>query len=159
MTKPAQCGSSHIVCRALVHKNQSGGKAPQRQGKRWASGHHARPPTLEVRSMDLAVFFIVSRLHVARDPSLKGRERREREWRWAGERRGREGVEEEERRGEEEITGGRGGEMWLSGRTLASHATGPEFDSPHLREKKGKKNSSHFCHITFFQIFRLVRGT
>lgn len=39
------------------------------------------------------------------------------------------------------------------------HARGPEFDSQHLREKKGKKNSSHFCHVTFFQIFQLVPGT
>lgn len=43
--------------------------------------------------------------------------------------------------------------MWLSGRTLALNARGPEFDSQHLGEKKGKKNSSHFCHVTFFQVF------
>lgn len=62
-----------------------------------------------------------------------------------GRTRGEEkGVGEEERRGEEEIKREAEGEMWLSGRTLALHARGPEFDSQHLREKKGKKNSSHF---------------
>lgn len=122
------------------------------------AGRHARPPTLEVRSTDLAVLFTVSRLRVARDPRLKGRERREREWRWAGEREGKRKGWEKKKEAEKRRQREAGGEMWLRGRTLALHARGPEFESQHLGEKKGKKNSSHFCHVTFFQVFQLVHG-